>query len=164
MIGVASALASDAPFTPCIEQVQRLLHNRNFVAATTVVDQLLSTEPKLAEAWRCKGIALGWAEDHAGAIKCFDMGLAIEPGNFSLHYQKAVALMFLNRYEESIEEYKKAHELCAWEPSFPFNLGILLLGLDRSDEAIAHLKTASRLGHPRANEMIARLADNAATA
>ncbi len=157
MIGVASALASDSPLTSDLVQVQRLLHNRNFVAAITAVDQLLSTEPNLAEAWRCKGIGLGWLEDHAGALKCFDTGLSIEPGNFSLHYQKAVALMFLGRFEESIEEHKRAHVLCAWEPSFPFNLGVLLLNLDRSDEAIVQLKIASSLGHPRANEMIARL-------
>ena len=157
LLGIASPREVEPIINPDIELVQRLLNKRHFVAALTAIDILLSKDSNSAEVWRCKGIALGWLDDHAGALHCFMQGIAIEPDNFSLRYQKGVALTALGKLEDSIDEYRKAQELCPWEHSFPFNLGMIFLNLGRSDEAVVELEKASRLGHPRANDAIARI-------
>ncbi len=164
MLGIASPNDVEPILNPDIGLVHRLLYKRHFVAALAAIDTVLSQDSNSAEAWRCKGIALGWSEDHAGALDSFMQGLAIEPNNFSLRYHKAVALTQLGQFDESIKEYKRAQELYPREPSFPFNLGINLLQLNRSDEAIAQLEKASRLGHPRADDAIARIKLDKSTA
>lgn len=138
--------------------VRRLLDKRHFVAAISAVDEVLAAGgPNMAEALRLKGIALGWSNDHKGALSCFTEGVAIAPNEFSLRYQRAVALTALCRFDESIAEYVRAQELCPWEPSFPFNHGTLLYHLGRPHDALVQFAKASRLGHPRANDSIDRL-------
>lgn len=157
LLGITSPPDAEPIQNLDLHQLQQLLEKRHYVAALATIDTLLSKGSDLAEVWRCKGIALGWSDDHVGALHCFTQGIAIEPNNFSLRYHKAVALTALGEYHTSIEEYKKAQDLCPWEPSFPFNLGMILLNLDRSDEALEQLEKSSRLGHPRANDAIARM-------
>jgi tetratricopeptide (TPR) repeat protein len=157
MLGIVSPDEAESVSDPDIGLIHRLLSKRRFVAALAATDALLSQDSASAEAWRCKGIALGWSEDHLGALECFTKGIVIEPKNFSLHYQKGVALTALGRYDDSLNEYKIAQELHPAEPSFPFNLGMNLFHLKRPGEAIIELEKASRLGHPRADDALARI-------
>jgi tetratricopeptide (TPR) repeat protein len=135
---------------PSVTQLEKLLKNGRYIEALAMVDQLIAGAPGSAELWRCKGLALGWSEDHEAALSCFEQAISLQPDFFSAWYQKGVALMVLSRFDEAIDAYSEAKRLCAREPSVAYNLGSVLAHLKRYDEALVQLKDAKKLGHPRA--------------
>ena len=82
-------------------------------------------------------------------IDCyFDRALRFTPrdGNIWMIYG-----IFLHRkglLEEAMEKYKKAEELLSQNATLHYNLGLLLLDMEKTDEARTHAKKAYALGYP----------------
>lgn len=150
-----NSVASSLPaLNANIEEVQRLLEQRQYTSALNLIENLMKSGKESAELWRCKGIALGWSENHDEALKCFESAINLDHDFFSAWYQKGVSLTMLERYDEAIAANLRAQELCSNEPSVAFNLGTILAHSHRYDEAIAQLETAVKLGHPRASDTL----------
>lgn len=66
------------PAVSSIIEVERLLESRKYLDALPMVEQLLKSTPDSAELWRCKGLVLGWTEDHLGALECFERAVALK--------------------------------------------------------------------------------------
>lgn len=133
-----------------LESIQKLLGRRQFSRALPMIDDLIGRGVESAELWRCKGLALGWSENHRGALECFEHAIRLDEDFFSAWYQKGVALTLLGRVDEAIEAYTKAQSLYANEHSVAFNLGTLLVSRERLTEGKQQLELAVKLGHPRA--------------
>ncbi|HEY8608184.1 MAG TPA: DUF2971 domain-containing protein [Noviherbaspirillum sp.] len=140
-----------------MDEVQRLMHTRQFSAALLAIDSLQGEGQVSAELWRCKGIALGWDGRHEAALECFNRATDLDDEMFSAWYQKGVALTQLERFDDAIAAYLRAQQLCADEPSIAFNLGSIFAYLQRYGEAIAQIESAVKLGHPRASDLLARV-------
>lgn len=140
-----------------LDSIQELLERRQFSQALPMIDDMIGRGVESAELWRCKGIALGWSENHGGALECFEQAIRLDEDFFSAWYQKGVALTLLERVDDAIDAYIKAQSLCANEHSVAFNLGTLLVSRERLTEGKQQLELAAKLGHPRASESLAQL-------
>ncbi len=67
----------------------------------------LQCDPKSATAWHNLGTLL---DQHQGkateALRCFDQALAIDPGNPNIHWDRALALLSLGRFDEGFKAYE----------------------------------------------------------
>lgn len=140
-----------------LESIQKMLEQRQFSRALPMIDDLIGRGVESAELWRCKGLALGWSENHRGALECFEQAIRLDEDFFSAWYQKGVALTFLGHLDEAIEAYTKAQSLYANEHSVAFNLGTLLVSRERLTEGKQQLELAAKLGHPRAPDSLERM-------
>lgn len=148
-----AAMAADPGWsTPHYELAQTLWQQKRFTAADAEAEKALSLEP---ECWLCV-VLRGAIADDAGkpdvALTLFRTAAEMDPKQAKPHFEAGVALIRLQRVEESIAELKKAQEL---EPKYAspyfllgniyFRQGRLFLADDQYREA-AKLEPDSERG------------------
>src|SRR5579871_1218601 len=77
------------------------------------------------------------------AAEAFTKAIAADPGDYTAHFNLALAYSFLNRDAEGIAEYRKALELKPGLYQAQLNAGILLLRQKRPAEALPLLESAA---------------------
>ncbi|HLK49015.1 MAG TPA: tetratricopeptide repeat protein [Bryobacteraceae bacterium] len=77
------------------------------------------------------------------AAEAFTKAIAADPGDYTAHFNLALAYSFLNRDAEGIAEYRKALELKPGLYQAQLNAGILLLRQKQPAEALPLLEAAS---------------------
>ena len=82
-----------------------------FEKAIELYDWAITLNPKLAEAWGNKGLALGNLERYKEEISCCDKAIELKPDYALAWVNKGNALGNLKRYEEALSCYDKAIEL-----------------------------------------------------
>src|SRR5215469_11229920 len=92
-----------------------------------------------------RGVALHNAGDFAGAVAAYDLSLALEPGHPLVRYNRAAALVQLQRWQEALEGLDvlvRTHPgmADAWN-----NRAGVLQALGRHDEALESLKPVLQL-------------------
>ena len=119
-----------------IARANAFLETGQAQAALAEFDRVLLQAPHLATPYYRRGQALGALGRWQEALASIDRAVAISPeGPFIL--ARALALHFLQRHEEAAKAYRQG---LIFEPGNIFaqaNLGHVLLGLGRSEEALA---------------------------
>jgi len=87
---------------------QVLFGQGRYEDALVAFEQSIQMNPKYAESWNYKGIALMLTCKCVEAIKCFDVAIALEPSFATAWNNKAVALYAMGRYDEAILACDKA--------------------------------------------------------
>ncbi|MCX6678027.1 MAG: tetratricopeptide repeat protein [Methanothrix sp.] len=90
---------------------QVLFRQGRYEEALQVFDQSIQMNPKNAESWNCKGIALMLTCKCVEAIRCFDVAIALDPLFAAAWNNKAVALYAMGRNDEAISACDRAIEL-----------------------------------------------------
>ncbi len=139
-------------------KMERLIAQEKYGEVLFQVDENLKHDPNSAFLIDLKGTAHGLAQQPKEALDCFTKLTEICPEIAISWYQKACALIELNRHEEAVIALKKAYEIDPNEASVSFNLGVELLNIGADlEEALSYLKRADRLGHRRAYGIISEI-------
>ena len=98
----------------------------------------LKLDPKNADAWNNKGVALEKLGRYEEAIRCFDKALEIinSEKDESVWFGKGFAFYNLGRYEEAIRCYDKALKIDPEDEVGWYIKGVALAELGRYEEAI----------------------------
>ncbi len=83
------------------------------------------------------------SKDSNEAIDCLKKAIAIEPENFSAHYNLGIQLMKAERYQEAIDSFSNALKIKNDDHSHAY-IGKCLLKLDDVEKAIVALETATK--------------------
>ena len=113
--------------------------------AISSYDEAIKIDPKFAEAWYNKGIALRKLKKYEEAIKCFDEAIKIDPKFAEAWYNKGIALRKLKKYEEAIKCFDEARKI---DPNYAKawnNKGIALGKRGKLDEAIKYFDEAIKI-------------------
>jgi len=104
-------------------------------------------QPDNPECWRLLGDAL--IADHEGKAACiaYDKGLAIDFSDHTAREGKIQALRFLGEWEEAIREYDVALSLKGENFWDLYGKGMILMDIEREDEAEICLKQSERYSH-----------------
>jgi tetratricopeptide (TPR) repeat protein len=91
------------------------------------------------------GILYGQTGRFEEALTVFNKACAVQPDDFSMHYNRGKALQELHRYELALESYNRTLSLNTNYIDVYNNRGIVLGKLRRYEESLASYDTALRL-------------------
>ncbi len=96
-----------------------------------------------AEDFNAEGRKALEAANYVQAVEYFTKAVATDAGDYTAHFHLALALSFLEKYNEAIPEYKKVLELKPGLYQAQLNLGMLLLREKKATDAAGLLEAAS---------------------
>ncbi|UEC43044.1 MAG: TPR-repeat protein [Methanothrix sp.] len=107
-------------------------------------DQVLEMNPKNADAWNNKGVALYQMGEAEGALTSYDEALKIDSENMEARRNRAFVLRAMGKFEEALEAYE---EIVTGEPeACDFrNLAAVLVGMGLLEEALGALMESAHL-------------------
>jgi eukaryotic-like serine/threonine-protein kinase len=111
--------------------------------ARAAAEKALALDESLAEAHTSLGIikvAYDW--DWGEAEREFDRAIALGPGNSNAHFWRGKLLVMQGRFDNGLEEIRRAFDLDPLNPWVSASLGWHLYFARRYDEALAHLQKA----------------------
>ncbi|NJM95654.1 MAG: tetratricopeptide repeat protein [Acaryochloridaceae cyanobacterium CSU_5_19] len=117
----------------------------DYRSAIAQYDQALALNPKEAEVWYSRGVALGDWGHQEDEIASYDKALLLKPDQAQAWTNRGDALFHLGRYEEAIASYDKALALQPNISSIWANRGVVLASLGRFSEAIDSFDKSLRL-------------------
>jgi tetratricopeptide (TPR) repeat protein len=85
--------------------------NLKYQEAIDSYDKAIGINPKYAEAWNNKGVALGSLSKYQEAIESFDKAIEINPNNADAWYNRACGEIRKGKIESGLEDLKKAIEI-----------------------------------------------------
>jgi len=110
---------------------------RHHEEAIACYDRALEINPRVAEAWNNKGVALRKLGKPQEAIACYDRALEINPRDAGAWNNKGVALRDLGKPQEEIACYDRALEINPRYAGAWSNKGVALGKLGKPQEEIA---------------------------
>ncbi len=118
----------------------------DYVGAEQWLTRSLQAAPGDSDGWYYLGRVLYNASRYSKAVEAFERCLKLDPKNVKAADNLGLAYHYLGRSDEAVAAYRAA---IAWQPEAqannpdPFlNLAILLLALNRPQEAVTYLKQA----------------------
>jgi Flp pilus assembly protein TadD len=94
--------------------------------ALALYQDAVKRNPNDAEAWSNMGQVLVRLGRNAEAIPTFDRAIAILPGRWAYHFNRARAYGLLNDWPKAVEGYRAAQQLYPDDYAIAFNLGLAL--------------------------------------
>jgi tetratricopeptide (TPR) repeat protein len=116
-----------------------------FEAAIKKCDSALAYNPKWADAWVVKGLALERLGQPRRAMECYNKGAEAEPGNFLVHLNRAELHEKEGHLQEALADFSKAIDLEPAKPDPYAGRARVYLGLDMKDKATADEIKAAEL-------------------
>ena len=117
----------------------------NFKDSQRIFNELLDKDPYSTRYWNALANAQFMSEDYGEAITSSEYALAIDPADAESILNKANGLYRLNNFEEALKYYQRYNEQMPGLDFVELQTGICLLNMNRSDEAISHLKKAKQM-------------------
>lgn len=146
-----------------LQSANSLLQLARWPEALTCYESYLKTQPRSAEAWHNRGIALSQMQRLPEAVDSFDKVLALEPNSAQAWSSRGNALLEQKLYEEAVHDYDQA---IALNPENGSARGYRLLAKlwccdwrDLDEEIVkvlARLRSGARVIQPFGNLMISR--------
>lgn len=107
--------------------------------------KVLEINPKMAEAYNCRGLCFRSMNNPDLALKDFDKAVEIQPEFSPAFNNRGLSLRHLKRHKEAIESYKKAIEL---DPTYTEAYFDLAKTYEEIGEAKLFQECMSKAGHP----------------
>ena len=123
-------------------------------AARQDFDQAIALKPNYAAAYHNRGILYVQLADYDAAIGDFDQAVRLDPSNARLHYDRALAYGSTFDYETALAGYLRAIRLDPTLDRPYYNVGMVLVKLNRFDEALPYLRKALQVGDRKARRVI----------
>lgn len=116
--------------------VQICLEKTDTVGALRWVDELLTHNQSIVEAWSFKGRYALQKEQFAEADTFLTKAIALQPTHYEDYIARALARHYLNRFSEAIADYDKTIELVPEHFVAHYNRGLLLALIGDNNKAI----------------------------
>ncbi len=113
-----------------------------FAKADSLYEKILAQDPNNAEAILRRGAIASENGDYTTAVDYYTRALDLEPDNCGLWFNLGI-LYFqeIKNNEEAVNAFSRAKELCPDDANPRINLNVVLLTMERFDEAMANLET-----------------------
>jgi len=123
-------------------KIRYLVQNNHMSEAKTLCIDICTNNPDDPEAWFLHGMLNGILNDFSGAEDCYSNVIRLMPDMAAAYYNKAVALLSLEKHEEAVTALEKVIEL---EPDFE-NINLTLAeafsALGDSEAALGQYQSA----------------------
>ena len=113
--------------------------------AEQVYRQILSAEPRHADAWHLLGVAQHQAGRHAEAVQSISQAIAIQGTIAAYHNHLGAAHAALDQYDQAETSFRRALELNGSDAQIHYNLAALLNLRGHGGQAIEHYRKAIQL-------------------
>lgn len=115
--------------------------------AIYLYDKAIETNPDCWKVWFNRGITLRYLKRYKEAVRAFDKAISINSKSAKSHFQRGFALSFIGneKYIDALNSYNLAVENNPLYPIAWFQKGVLLMKLERGEEAIEAYEMAKRL-------------------
>jgi tetratricopeptide (TPR) repeat protein len=120
-----------------LEWVVKSLQSGNLAEAERICKLILAADPRQVDALNLLGSVFLQRGDADGALERFARAAALDPTFADAHYNKAVALGALERWEEALSAYDAAIRIDPRHARAWNNRGNVLQKLERWEEALA---------------------------
>src|SRR5262249_22761767 len=121
------------------------LQNGQFEEAQKLLGDVLKLNPRFAEAWCSRGIALLQLRRRDEALQCFDQAIAITPSFVEAWSSRATALLEMNRLDDALKSFDRVvmmdpNHAISWN-----NRGNTFVAMRRLEEAVESFDRALSL-------------------
>jgi predicted O-linked N-acetylglucosamine transferase (SPINDLY family) len=99
--------------------------------------------PESAQAWMARAGVHARRGEFDAVIACCDEALALQPSNVNAFFNKGVALQNLSRLADAEQCYREILRVDPRQSHARINLGLVLLGQDRAEEAASLFRALS---------------------
>jgi tetratricopeptide (TPR) repeat protein len=145
-IGCAS-LTSEPPVTKTqsASQAMQKLRAGDLKGALDSYNKAINQNPKEADLYVNRGIALDELGQHKAAIADYTKALDLKPDQILAYYNRANAHQQLKENDQAIADYTKIITL---DPKYPYayaNRGVTYFGMGKEKEAITDLQKAAEI-------------------
>jgi tetratricopeptide (TPR) repeat protein len=107
--------------------------------AASECEKAVSIRPRLAEAWRCRGLVANAAGDYAGALAATDKAIKLAPTLSPAYGVRVAAHVGLGRHDAAIRVFKVAAALWPNDAKYRLQLCDTLLLRGRASDTLAEL-------------------------
>ena len=130
---------------PMLQQAIQAFQSGNFDAADSILKRLIQVDAKNLPALHVLGLIKASQEKYKEAADLLSRAARLNPGDVSIQYNLAKALMDCGLIRESISHHKKAVELAPGNSEAWLNYGKAASGLKDLEHALAHYNQAIKL-------------------
>ena len=117
-------------------EAELYLWNQRFHRAAHTLDEAITINPNLAEAYTLRGFARTMVRDHDGAMQDFETALEMEAQNAGRAYAfRSYSHSEMGNYEDALADAERAREMANYEDQFA-----------RADADLAHFTALYRSG------------------
>ena len=109
--------------------------------AAKMLEDAIWRDPSFFMAWLMKGFALSFAEDHAGALDCFQRAAQTDQKRWEAKQLMGLSYASMGEHEKALENFFGALSLAPDEAPIYHAMAVSLRNLGRNDEAIATCNT-----------------------
>ena len=141
-----------------LEKANADLASRRWSEAMAGYSQVLSANPKMADAYVGQAISLLRMGNPRKALKKIDYALKITPSWARAHAIKALILTDLQRYALAMDSVNKAIRINPRSSKLYYRRGKIFLKLQRPVLALKDLRSACKMGNQKACEKAKKLA------
>ena len=102
---------NDQKLTKRLAEGSKFVRNKQLSKAINIFTEVISLDPKWAEAWNKRATVLYMIGDYKSSQKDIDKVLELEKRHFGALAGQGLVNIKLENYEKAIESYKKAKEI-----------------------------------------------------
>lgn len=125
-----------------LDEIVRLLSERNAVAAEKLAAYHTLQAPDAAEGWFLLGTTQHFQKKRDAALSAFDHALAIHPAHVQALRAKAAVLSEMSRFDDAVKVCKQALKLFPDDADLITNLGTVLEKTGHLEEALEQFNLA----------------------
>lgn len=118
------------------------LQGREYTKSREQLERCTRLAPDFADGWAHLSGVLSTVGDRTGSDRAIEEGLRRCPDSPGLHLMQAARLKKAGRLEEAIAEFRRSIELRPTEADAYIQLGVTLMGANRTEEGLAVLESA----------------------
>lgn len=123
-------------------------YRKDYAKASLLFNRLIDQDPFSAHYWNLLASSQFLQDKIRDSIQSSDYALAIEPDNEEALLNKANGLFGLNNFEEALKGYMRYQQVNDQDETAEMLIGITLLNMDKTEEALEHLTKASQKATP----------------
>ncbi len=131
-----------------------LLQSGNFEGSKAIFNELIDKNPYSAKYWKSLALAQQLNGEISDSISSIEYAIAIDPSDNDAVRSKADGLFKLDNYEEAINYYQRCANNCPLDESGEMMIGICYYNMQKSEEAILHLKKAEDIAEPESENLV----------
>lgn len=128
-----------------LNSVVSLIQAKQYDAASQVLDQILSTEPKNATALYNKGVVAQYQGKNADADMWYTQSIASDDTNSSAYYNRGLARRDSGNLAGAAEDLTKADSMVKDWAAAKYNLGLVYVKMGQVDKGQALISAAQAL-------------------
>lgn len=147
-------LACGASSQELLEKARKAMQEERFEEAILLLNKSIDKNPKNADAFNARGVALFELGKHNDALLDYQQAIELAPQNYKPYFNRAELYRTLKQQEEALKDYEQAIKLAPEVADLYLNRGVLFYEKAKLEEAMVDFEKATQLAPNNKNAFL----------